>query len=172
MRDPQAALEAAFRLDSEGEDRTEAAGEAWGRALRGGEVLLLTGELGAGKTALVRGLGRGLGVVHGVKSPTFAILLSYPGRLRLHHVDLYRVNDGADVEELGLEDLVEAGSVLVVEWGERMGASAPPGAIRIRLDDLGGDRRRLEVAGPGEPVARLARAVGAVPGPGPGGEPR
>jgi tRNA threonylcarbamoyladenosine biosynthesis protein TsaE len=148
-------------LAAESPARTEAIGEAWGRAMRGGESLLLTGDLGAGKTTLVRGLARGLGVAFGVKSPTFAILLSYPGRLTLHHVDLYRLADARDVEELGLDDLFSSETVTVVEWGERLGALAPAGAVRITLRDAGPEARTLDVRGPRATVVRLAEAAGA-----------
>ena len=164
MRDPEAPLEAQalFTLAAESPARTEAIGEAWGRAMLGGEALLLTGDLGAGKTTLVRGLARGLGVAFGVKSPTFAILLSYPGRHTLHHVDLYRLADVRDVEELGLDDLFGCDAVTVVEWGERLGALAPEGAVRVTLRDAGPEARTIEVRGPGATVARLARATGAL----------
>jgi tRNA threonylcarbamoyladenosine biosynthesis protein TsaE len=162
VRDPEAPLEdARFALAAESPARTEAIGEAWGRAMRGGESLLLTGDLGAGKTTLVRGLARGLGVAFGVKSPTFAILLSYPGRLTLHHVDLYRLADARDVEELGLDDLFSSETVTVVEWGERLGALAPAGAVRITLRDAGPEARTLDVRGPRATVVRLAEAAGA-----------
>ena len=165
MRDPETSPDlAAFTLAADGPARTEAIGEAWGRALRGGEVLLLSGDLGAGKTTLVRGLARGLGVAFGVKSPTFAILLSYPGRLRLHHVDLYRVGDPSDLEELGLDDLFAADAVTVVEWGERLGDLAPAGSVRIALRETGAELRAIEVEGPREPVARLAEAARTVAG--------
>lgn len=162
MRDPEAPLdEAAFALTAGSPARTETIGEAWGQAMRGGEVLLLTGDLGAGKTTLVRGLARGLGVAFGVKSPTFAILLSYPGRRMLHHLDLYRLSDPRDLEELGLDDLFASESVTVVEWGERLSGLAPAGAVRIELRDAGPDSRRIAVRGPRAAVIRLAEAAGA-----------
>jgi tRNA threonylcarbamoyladenosine biosynthesis protein TsaE len=148
---------------SGGPERTEAIGEAWGRVLAPGDVLLLTGDLGAGKTTLVRGLARGLGVAHGVKSPTFAILLTYPGRLPLHHLDLYRVSEIRDVEELGVDDLFAGPGVTVVEWGERAVSLAPEASARIRFAEPAPETRRLEVRGPADIVGRLARAVGAAP---------
>ena len=135
-------------------------GERWGRVLRTGDLLLLTGDLGAGKTTLVRGLARGLDVEHGVKSPSFAILLAYSGRLTLYHLDLYRVGSPRDLEELGLDDLFEEGGVVVVEWGERLGEAAPDWAVRIRFAEPSAERRRLLVRGPRGAVERLARAAG------------
>jgi tRNA threonylcarbamoyladenosine biosynthesis protein TsaE len=124
----------------------------------------LTGELGTGKTTLVRGVARGLGVAHGVKSPTFAILLTYPGRLTLHHLDLYRVGDPRDLDELGLDDLFGREGVTVVEWGERLGEAAPPWAVRVVLTDPAPTRRRLEVRGPRDRVERLAAALDGIDG--------
>ena len=136
-------------MESDGQGRTEAVGEAWGEAMREGDLLLLVGDLGAGKTTLVRGLARGLGISFGVKSPSFAIHLPYPGRLVLNHLDLYRVQAPSDLAELGLEELFDQeGSVSVVEWGERLGQEAPSWAVWVRIEDPGGEDRRLRVNGP------------------------
>ena len=162
MRDPQTAVTpASFSVVADSADGTEAVGQAWGRVLGGGEVLLLGGDLGAGKTTLVRGIARGLEVPGGVKSPTFVIHLRYQGRLVLDHVDLYRVSGAADVAELGLEDLFSPDSVCVVEWGERLGQTAPPHAVRVQFTEPDPATRRITVVGDRQVVERLARAVGA-----------
>jgi tRNA threonylcarbamoyladenosine biosynthesis protein TsaE len=128
----------------------------------------LTGDLGTGKTVLVRGIARGLGVEHGVRSPTFALHLTYPGRLLLHHLDLYRVSDPRDLAELALDDLLRddgpvgafAGDgVVVVEWGERLGGDAPTWALRVRIEDPAPGDRVFRVAGPRERVERLEAAT-------------
>ena len=117
---------------------TEAVAEALAASMRGGEVVLLTGELGAGKTAFVRGLARGLGVdPQEVASPTFVLLTSYPGRLRLHHADLYRLAGGGDDLELGLEELPGPGGVVAVEWAERLSLRPWPRATRVTLEHAG-----------------------------------
>jgi tRNA threonylcarbamoyladenosine biosynthesis protein TsaE len=110
-------------------DETEAVGEELAATLRPGDLVLLSGELGAGKTTFVRGLARGLGSRAGVQSPTFQLVRVYPGRIQLGHVDLYRLDPGSGIAELGLEDLLEQG-VVVVEWGERL-QPPPPGAISV-----------------------------------------
>lgn len=137
---------------------TEELGEAWGRALLPGDVLLLTGDLGMGKTTLVRGLARGLGVPGGVKSPTFALCLPHDGRLRLHHMDLYRIEDPDEFLELGLDEILSGEGVAVVEWGERLGDLAPASAIRVTLEETGPESRRLTLSGPAPGVSRLAAA--------------
>lgn len=118
---------------------TEAAGERFGRRLRVGDMVLLTGELGAGKTTFVRGVARGVGSTAPVASPTFQLVRVYPGRLQLAHVDLYRVESPAEFGDLGIEELLDQGAV-VVEWGDRMVA---PGTAVIEIEHLGGDRRVL-----------------------------
>lgn len=160
MRDPDSTLTAAFTVTSASEADTLALGEAWGRAAAEGSVWLLLGELGAGKTTLVRGAARGLGIDSGVRSPSFALHLTYPGRLVLHHLDLYRVTDPRDLDGLGLEDLLGRDGLAVVEWGDRLADLVPPDAVRIRIQDDGPEARRLEVSGPRALVALLAAAAG------------
>ncbi len=126
---------------------TEAIAESLGRTLRGGEVVLLSGELGAGKTAFVRGLARGLGADPGeVASPTFVLMTSYPGRLTLHHVDLYRLGGAAD-RELGLEELPGPRGVLAIEWPERLSFRPWSRVIEVHLEHAGEDQRHVAVTG-------------------------
>lgn len=111
-------------------------------------MILLTGELGAGKTAFVRGLARGLGLDPGeVASPTFVLLTSYPGPLTLHHADLYRLAGDGDERELGLEELPGAAGVLAVEWAERLAVAPWDQAVRVKLEHAGGDTRRVRIEG-------------------------
>ena len=112
----------------------------------GGEVVLLSGELGAGKTAFVRGLARGIGVDPGeVASPTFVLLTTYPGRLNLHHADLYRLEAPDADRELGLEELPGPAGVLAVEWAERLSLVPWTHVWRVALEHAGEDVRRLTV---------------------------
>lgn len=118
---------------------TERDGTLLGERLRAGDVVLLTGALGAGKTTFVRGVARGTGSRAPVASPTFQLVRIYPGRVQLAHVDLYRVENSAEVRDLGLEELAAQGAV-VVEWGERLEVG---GAAQIHIEHLGGDRRLI-----------------------------
>jgi tRNA threonylcarbamoyladenosine biosynthesis protein TsaE len=102
-------------------DETEALGESWGRIAQPGMVIGLSGELGAGKTQLVKGLARGLGITTRVHSPTFALVNHYSGgRLPLFHLDLYRLDTPEQIAAAGLEEYLQAGGVTVIEWAERM----------------------------------------------------
>jgi tRNA threonylcarbamoyladenosine biosynthesis protein TsaE len=118
---------------------TERDGMLLGERLRAGDVVLLTGELGAGKTTFVRGVAQGTGSSAPVASPTFQLVRIYPGRVQLSHVDLYRVENSAELRDLGLEELTAQGAV-VVEWGERLEVD---GAAQIHIEHLGGDRRLI-----------------------------
>jgi len=118
---------------------TEHAGMLLGEGLRAGDVVLLTGELGAGKTTFVRGVAQGTGSPAPVASPTFQLVRIYPGRVQLAHVDLYRVENSMELRDLGLEELAQEGAV-VVEWGDRLEVD---GAALIEMEPLGGDRRLI-----------------------------
>jgi tRNA threonylcarbamoyladenosine biosynthesis protein TsaE len=129
-------------------------GEAWGREITPGWVVALSGDLGAGKTQLVKGLARGLGIVARVHSPTFALLQVYAGgRLPLAHLDLYRLDNAEAVLRAGLEEYLRPGDgVAVVEWAERWfdgvtperGPGGPRFLRRVRLECLEGDERRID----------------------------
>ena len=106
--------------------------------------MLLHGDLGAGKTAFVRGLASGLGIDPGeVSSPTFVLVQHYRGAIPLTHVDLYRLDSAAAVEDLGLEELAEGG-VLAVEWAERLPRPVD-GSVSVKIEDMGNDRRRITI---------------------------
>lgn len=120
---------------------TEEAGEALGRRLRPGDVVLLTGELGAGKTTFVRGVARGAGSEAPVASPTFQLVRVYPGSTQLAHVDLYRIEKASELADLGLDELADQGAV-IIEWGDRLDAD---GSALIEIEHLGGDRRLIRV---------------------------
>lgn len=125
---------------------TEALAAELGGSFRGGEVVLLCGELGAGKTAFVRGLARGVGAsAADVASPTFVLLTAYPGRLTLHHADLYRLGRPGDDRELGLEELPGPRGVLAVEWAERLSGLPWPRVHRVSLEHAGDDVRRVRI---------------------------
>lgn len=155
----EAAQEARLELDLAREEQTVALGRALGALLRAGDVVLLSGELGAGKTCLARGLAQGLGVdpAYVIQSPTFTLVNIYPGRLEFFHADLYRLGPG-DAAELELLEQAAAG-VLAVEWPERAPEMWPQGALGVALAHHGPDQRRAAISGPAELLDRLKAIV-------------
>lgn len=128
---------------SRSEADTAAIGRALGETLGAGDTLLLSGPLGAGKTAFARGVAEGLGGrPEDVSSPTFTIVQEYRGRVPVQHADLYRLSP-EEVDELALEELAEGG-VLVVEWPDRW-ANRPPDVIAIEIEMRSGDERRIRI---------------------------
>lgn len=128
-----------FSFVSGSVEETIAFGERLGRLLREGDVLVLTGDLGAGKTQLTKGIARGLGVSDDVTSPTFTIEMVYEGtELPLYHFDLYRLDDSAQLDDTGLFDVLGADGVCVIEWGEQFSDEIGPERVDVfltRLDD-------------------------------------
>ena len=126
---------------------TEAVGEALAKTLRPGTVLAFRGDLGAGKTAFTRGLGRGLGCTERVTSPTYTIVNEYTsGRLPLFHFDMYRLRSSEDLFDIGWEDYLERGGVCAVEWSENV-EDALDGAIWITIEKTGDDSRKITIEG-------------------------
>jgi tRNA threonylcarbamoyladenosine biosynthesis protein TsaE len=126
------------------EQETFALGQNVATTLQPGTFVLLHGDLGAGKTALVRGLAAGLGAnPDEVSSPTFVLIQHYKARMPLVHVDLYRLENGAAVDDLGLEELAD-GAVVAIEWAERLPRPLE-GSVTVKIEDLGENSRRLTV---------------------------
>ncbi|MGF1596099.1 MAG: tRNA (adenosine(37)-N6)-threonylcarbamoyltransferase complex ATPase subunit type 1 TsaE [Acidimicrobiales bacterium] len=151
--------------ETDGPAATQRLAAALSPCLDDGDLLVLTGDLGAGKTCFTQGLGRGLGIDDRITSPTFTLAAVYRGRLVLNHLDVYRLDDPAETLDLDLPELLEDG-VTVIEWGEQVSEVLPPERCTIELgfppvgDPDGSDDRRtlrLELAG-----ARWQRRRGAI----------
>lgn len=133
-------------LRSRSEAETVSVARALAADLPDGTWILLTGPLGAGKTAFVRGLAEGMGIdPRLVHSPTFTLISEYRGRRSLAHVDLYRIERSSEIDELGLDDLRERNLIVAVEWGERLPAGHAPGAITVRIDVGETEERRITI---------------------------
>jgi len=146
-------------LTTTGAHETEVVGETLGSQLRVGDLVVLSGDLGAGKTTITKGLARALGVTQPVTSPTFTIVQEYDGRVPVAHVDVYRLNRIQELYDFGFEELLE-GHVTIVEWGEAIALVLPRDRVDVRLamDDDADDRRIVEVVtiGPSWSTRRAA----------------
>jgi tRNA threonylcarbamoyladenosine biosynthesis protein TsaE len=124
------------------EEQTRCLGERLAAALRPGDVLLLTGELGTGKTVLAKGVARGLGIEANISSPTYTLLKEYAGKIPLYHLDAYRLSGPGDLFDLGLEEYLQDG-VLVVEWADRVRGFFDGPVLEIGLDFGGSESSRV-----------------------------
>ena len=126
-------------------DETQKLGEIIGAAVTGGTVLALTGDLGSGKTAFVQGLARGLEVPNDyyITSPSYTLINEYPGRFPLVHVDLYRISDPMDMEDIGLYEILHNNGVVAIEWADRIEQKLLPDPITIHFELTGNKTRKI-----------------------------
>lgn len=122
-----------MKLVSESVEETRQLGEALGRLARPGDILLLTGELGAGKTCLTQGIAWGLGVEGYATSPTFVVVNQYQGRLIVYHIDLYRIDTLSEVSDLGLDDYLYGDGICVVEWADKALEAFPAERLLVEM---------------------------------------
>lgn len=150
------------RFTTSSAEETQALAERLGRLVDAGDVIALAGDLGAGKTAFVQGLARGLEVRSArVASPSFTIVNEHAGRLPLIHADLYRLADPEELEELGFRDYLGRGGVVAVEWFEQAPDALPAERLEVRLVATAPESRRLEVRARGvTAIERLRRWIG------------
>jgi tRNA threonylcarbamoyladenosine biosynthesis protein TsaE len=132
-------------------EETASAGERLAARLAPGDVVALTGELGAGKTCFVQGLVRGLGVTAAATSPTFVLVNEYRGRLPVHHVDVYRTHSLTELLDIGLAEMLDGDGVTLIEWADRCEALLPPRTVRVHIDGVGDDPRRISITLPAAP---------------------
>ena len=171
-------------LLSRGPADTQALAGGIAQMVEGGDLVLLSGELGAGKTAFSQGFGAGLGVEQRITSPTFILVQSYNGRIPMHHVDAYRLDSIEEAVDLGMSELLDSPGVTVVEWGERIRSTLPADLLDIRIEygDELNDRLfeltpigtrwmarlgRLEALAASIPITDIGPTTDPVPGPTP-----
>jgi len=141
-------------------DQTRDLAAALAVLARPGDVIVLAGDLGAGKTAFVQGFGRGLGVVERITSPTFTLVHVYEGRLPVHHLDVYRLEQMSEALDLGLAEMLDEGGVVLVEWGDAITRLLPHDHLEVRLTfGVGDDDRLLELEPVGPAWARRSAAM-------------
>ena len=130
-------------------EETREVGAAIGALLQPGDVVSLTGDLGAGKTTLVQGAAGALKVEEAVASPTFVLVREYRGTFRVYHVDVYRLDRLQDVIDLGFEDVLDGSGVVFIEWGDAVEALLPRSYLEVELVATSDDRRAFTVSGTG-----------------------
>ena len=136
-------------IETNSEAETVLAGEQMGKMLLPGDVLAFYGDLGAGKTAFIRGVARGLGIASRVSSPTFTIVNEYPGPVPLFHFDMYRLGSSDELFEIGWEDYLTRGGVCCVEWTENVADAMPAEAVAVTIEKTGETTRKITVSGGG-----------------------
>ena len=140
-----------IEIETQTADRTREVGRALATLLQPRDTVILTGDLGAGKTTLVQGIGRGLDVEDHVASPTFTLVREYAGRLDVAHVDVYRLERVQDVVDLALDELGDPDRVLLIEWGDAIRDLLPEDRLRVQLttDLAGAESRRIVISAQG-----------------------
>ena len=120
---------------TESPEETQALGEKIGKTFRQGDVIALIGDLGTGKTCLTQGIARGVGIASDeiVNSPSYILINEYNGKIPIYHIDLYRLEDSAEIAELGLSEYVEGNGICIIEWAERMADALPDSCIKIYI---------------------------------------
>ena len=157
-----------FQLVTRSPEETQSVARLLGERCVGGEIFLLVGPLGAGKTCFTQGLAWGLGVEEYTHSPTFVMVAQYRGRLALHHIDLYRVESTEEAIDLGLDEYLYGDGVCAIEWAEKLTPALAEEGLLVEMEHLGEDERRLTfrpsgrrsrelLAGLQDPLARRAR---------------
>ncbi len=157
MRERQFAS-SSLMLTSHSSAQTQRMGAGLGRLLREGDIICLEGELGTGKTCFIQGVGRGMGIRERITSPSFTLIREYVGRdtrLRLYHIDLYRIEEAMEASRLGLDDYLYDGGVCAIEWAERAREIMPQEHLWITLRYLGERERTLAMEAKGRRYKEL-----------------
>ena len=140
-------------------EETKNLGKKIGAAIESGIVIALTGDLGAGKTLFVQGLALGLDVPsdHYVTSPSYILINEYPGRFRLFHIDLYRINSESDLEDIGIYEILSGSSVVAVEWAERLNQAMPAEYLSIDFEIINDQKRKIRITAYGTNAINLLK---------------
>ena len=141
--------------------QTQRLGQILGAAIVQPSIMALNGDLGSGKTVFVQGLAKGLDVSekYYVTSPTFTLINEYPGRYPLYHVDLYRIEHLAELDDIGLEEILLADAVIAIEWAEKLSEDALSNHLQLRFDITGENDRRIDLFAYGHPAANLLKVL-------------
>ncbi len=148
-----------LNLVSKSPGETRIIGKHLGELAEAGDIYILTGKLGAGKTTLTQGIASGLGITDCVLSPSFVLIRELKGRLPLYHIDLYRLDKAEEISELGLDDYLYGNGVTVIEWGEKAGQIIPEDNLTVELVYVSDSERRLNFKANGERYHELIKEL-------------
>lgn len=153
-------MESSFSLTVENLDQTLLIGEKTGGLMKAGHVIALSGELGAGKTTLVKAIAGSFDIpAETVCSPSYTIVNEYEGSIPLYHFDLYRLEGADDIGELGFEEYFEGNGLSIVEWADVAPQSLPDERLEIQITISGDDRRRFDISGVGDEYVRIVKEL-------------
>jgi tRNA threonylcarbamoyladenosine biosynthesis protein TsaE len=149
------------QIESVSAEQTFAIGFAIGEKAGEGDVFALSGELGAGKTCFAGGLARGLGIGedYTITSPTFTLINEYPGRCRLYHFDVYRLNQIGELDDLGYDEYVSGKGVVAIEWAEKIAKALPSDTVSINFTYIDENKRIIGISGPQKRVRDLVKDI-------------
>ena len=139
---PEALIEVCETISA---DETIELGRRLARRLKPGATVAFFGDLGAGKTTMIKGLAQELGVKETVRSPSFVVATEYQGRFRVQHVDLYRLHGASELAGIGFADLFRPDTITLIEWADRAGLELPADAVRVEMEVKEGDRRNIRI---------------------------
>ena len=150
-----------MKLTTHSLDETLSLGKNIGKMLNAGSIIALTGDLGSGKTSFVHGLAKGLDVSerYYITSPTFTLINEYPGRYRLFHIDLYRIEDPLELEELGFYEIIDSNSVTAIEWADKLLGEYTSGYLDIKFKILDDKSRRITITAYGQENINLIKKL-------------
>ena len=150
-----------FQLTTRSAEETRNLGQRIGEHIQAGTVLALYGDLGSGKTVFVQGLGVGLNVPedYPITSPTYTLINEYPGRIKLYHVDLYRIDAPEEMEDTGLDDIFGTAAVMAIEWADRLGGTLPGDHIKIQFEINETEDRIIKCSAYGQREVDLLRII-------------
>ena len=142
---------------SHSEEETQAIGAIMGSIMTAGDIIGLSGELGAGKTCIARGIAKGMGISrhYHITSPTFTLINEYPGQVPLYHMDMYRLSDSSDANDVGYYDYLGGKGIVVVEWAEKIADALPAHAFHITIEHCDESGRKLDIEGAVDIIAVL-----------------
>ena len=140
---------------------TQQLGQTMGAGIHQPVIIALAGELGSGKTAFVQGLAKGLDVSkkYYITSPTFTLINEYPGRLRLFHVDLYRIEQISELEDIGLDEVLYQDAVIAIEWADKLSGEPLPDHLALQFRVTGAESRQIDIFAYGHPAGNLLKAL-------------